>query len=75
MIAEGMTVLIWTVYFVGISQNAFYLIYFVLAVNVVAALATFWVTESPRYLFGMERYEEARAVLVKYAKRNGVTNY
>ncbi len=46
-----------------------------LAINVVAAIATFYVTESPRYLFGMERYDDARAVLVKFAKRNGVKDY
>jgi predicted ABC-type sugar transport system permease subunit len=67
MIAEGSTVLIWTLYFVAINRDAFYLIWFVVIINILVAPATFWVLESPRYLFGMERYEDARQILVKYA--------
>jgi MFS family permease len=75
MVCEGSTVLFWTAYFVWISKNAFFLIWFTLGINVFAALGTFYILESPRYLFGMEKYEKARQVLVVYAKRNGVVGY
>lgn len=75
MIAEGSTQIIWTVYFVWISKNAFWFIYGVLILNFFCILACFYVTESPRYLFGMERYDECKKVLITIAKRNGVKDY
>lgn len=57
MIAEGSTVLIWVVYLVWIDRNCVWMVWFIVAVNIFAAIGTFFVYESPRYLFGMERYE------------------
>jgi len=75
MIAEGSTQIIWVIYFVWISKNAFYFIWFVIGLNVMAAFATFYVMESPLYLFGMERYEECRQVLTAIAYYNGIIDY
>jgi MFS family permease len=75
MIAEGLTQIIWTIYFVWINTNAFYFIYFTILINLLALIACLYITESPRYLFGMERYEECRQVLMTIAKRNGVKDY
>lgn len=57
MIAEGSTVLIWVIYLVWIDRNCVWMVWFIVAVNIFAAIGTFFVYESPRYLFGMERYE------------------
>lgn len=75
MVAEGSCQIIWTIYFVFINRNAFYFIYFTVGLNVVAVLGCFYICESPRYLFGMERFEECRKTMVYIAKRNGVKDY
>jgi len=75
MVAEGSTQIIWTIYFVWISKNAFYFVYFTIILNFIALVGCIYITESPRYYFGMERYEECKKVLVTIAKRNGVKDY
>ena len=75
MVAEGSTQIIWTIYFVWINHNAFYFVYFTIILNFFAVLGCYFVTESPRYLFGMERFEECKKVLMIYARRNGVKDY
>lgn len=72
MIAEGSTVLFWVVYLVWISRNCVWFIWAICAINVIAFIGTIFVYESPRYLFGMEKYDEARNILAKYAKFNGI---
>lgn len=67
MISEGSCQLIWTGYFVWISYDAFYFVYFVILMSVGCAIASFYVLESPRYLFGVEKYDECREVLAKIA--------
>ncbi len=75
MISEGMCQLIWTGYFLWISYDAFYFVYFCVGLSAIAGILSFYLVESPRYLFGVEKYDECRAVLVKIAERNGVTDY
>ena len=75
MVAEGFCVIIWTIYFYWISRNAFYFLYFTIGLNVIGVVATLYVVESPRYLFGMENFDECRQVLVTIAYRNGITDY
>lgn len=75
MVAEGSCQIIWTIYFVWISRNAFYFIYFTIGLNILAAIGCFYVVESPRYLFGMERFEDCKKVLAVIASRNGVKDY
>lgn len=75
MIAEGSTVLFWVVYLLWISRNCTWFIWTIVAINVFAFIGTIFVYESPRYLFGMEKYDEARNILTKYAKINGIKNY
>jgi hypothetical protein len=57
MVGEGMCLVIWTIYFVAISRNSFYFIYFTIGLNIVALVGTLYLVESPRYLFGMEKFE------------------
>lgn len=75
MVAEGSCVIIWTIYFYWISRNAFYFVYFVIGLNSFAVVAGLYLVESPRYLFGMENFDECRQVLVTIAYRNGITDY
>jgi len=75
MIAEGSCQIICTIYFVWISRNAFYFIYMTIALNVLALVGCLYLVESPRYLFGMEKFDECRQALISIAFRNGVTNY
>jgi hypothetical protein len=75
MVSEGSVLIIWTMYFYWISRNAFYFLYFVLSLNLVAIIGCFYLIESPRYLFGMENFEECRKIMILIAKRNGVENY
>jgi len=57
MISEGSCQLIWTGYFLWISYDAFYFVYFCIAMSLVCGIAAFYVLESPRYLFGVEKYD------------------
>jgi hypothetical protein len=75
MVALGFCVIIWTMYLYWISRNAFYFLYFTIGLNVIGVVATLYVVESPRYLFGIENFDECRQVLVTIAYRNGVTDY
>lgn len=75
MVAEGACLIIWTFYFVVISKNAFWFLWFTIILNLVGLAGCAYITESPRYLYGMERFEECRKVLRKIALRNGVENY
>jgi predicted ABC-type sugar transport system permease subunit len=60
MVAEGSCVIIWTIFFYWISRNAFYFVYFVIGLNCFALVACIYLVESPRYLFGMENFDECR---------------
>lgn len=75
MISEGSSTILWSIYFVAIDKNAFYFVYFTIGLNVVAILGVFYVVESPRYLFGMEKFDECRIVLKTIANRNGIKDY
>lgn len=75
MVAEGSCQIIWTIYFVWISRNAFYFIYFTVGLNVVAVIGCVYICESPRYLFGMEKFDECRKAMVYIAMRNGKKDY
>lgn len=57
MVAEGLCLVIWTIYFVAISRNAFYFIYFTIGLNIIALIGCLYLVESPRYLFGMEKFD------------------
>jgi len=67
MVAEGSCMIIWTIYFVWISKNAFYFIYFTIVLNVFALIGCIYVLESPRYLFGMEKFHECKKVMMVIA--------
>jgi predicted ABC-type sugar transport system permease subunit len=57
MVVEGSCQIIWTVYFAWIGNNSFYFIYFFVGVNLLGVIGGFYLVESPRYLFGMERFD------------------
>jgi OCT family organic cation transporter-like MFS transporter 4/5 len=71
MVVEGSVLIIWTIYFKYVSQNAFILCYATAGLNVLLAILIWFVPESPRWYFGMERFEEARAIIDKMARLNG----
>lgn len=75
MVAEGSCAIIWTAYFVWISRNAFYFVYFDIGLSFLSLVGCLYITESPKYLFGMEKFEECRKVMVTIARRNGVKDY
>lgn len=75
MVAEGASLIVWTIYFKFLSQNAFPFMYFATTLNFVTAFLCFWTVESPRYLFGMEEFEKCKAALATIARRNGVQDY
>jgi hypothetical protein len=75
MVAEGSTLIIWTLYFAYISQNAFAFMYFATGLNFLTAFLCAFIPESPRWYFGMERFEESRATINKLASYNGVEDY
>lgn len=47
------------------------MLYFGVGLNFLTAFLSLLIPESPRYLFGMEKYEECRAVFRKLARGNG----
>lgn len=75
MISEGASQIIWTIYFAFISRNAFFFIYFTIGLNFIALVGTLYIVESPRYLFGIERFDQCRQVMITIAARNGEKDY
>lgn len=51
MVAEGSVQIIWTAYFVFISQNAEPFLWGITVLNFVTAIVCFFILESPRYLY------------------------
>ena len=75
MVAEGSVQIIWTIYFLTISKNAIYFLFFAACLNVVTALLCLFIVESPRYLYGIQKFEECAVSLEKIARYNGVKGY
>merc|ERR1712226_416961 len=67
--------ILWTIYFVWVSKNAFFFVYGTIILSGIALVLTFYVEESPRYLFGMEKFDECKRVLTSIAKKNGKKDY
>ena len=61
MVGEGLCPIIWTVYF-QFNRNSIYFMYFAASLNLVTSILSFFFLESPRYLFGTEKFERARDV-------------
>jgi MFS family permease len=75
MVAEGSVQIIWTVYFLVISQNSRYFLVLIVALNVITGILCFLTTESPRYLYSTNQFERCEEALMKIARWNGATNY
>jgi hypothetical protein len=75
MVAEGSVQIIWTIYFVFISQNAETFLYFCTVLNFLTAISCFFIVESPRYLYSTRQFERCATTLQKIARLNGVPEY
>lgn len=75
MIAEGSVQVLWTFYFMWVSQNAMTFMYFCCALNLITGLLCLMVTESPRWLYCTQQYEKLKVAMEKIARWNGVTDY
>ena len=75
MITEGSCQLIWAFYLQCISQNTFYFIYYAAFLGIIATIMTFFIPESPRYLYGANNLKGCSDVLQLIAKMNGVVGY
>jgi len=75
MVAEGAALITWTIYFRFISQNSFPFMYFTTILNFVTAFMSWFISETPRYWFGMEEWDKCREVLALIARRNGVKDF
>jgi len=54
IIAEGSVQIIFTLYFLLISQNAIPFLWFIACLNTVTAALSFFIVESPRYLYSTQ---------------------
>jgi MFS family permease len=75
MVCQGSVLIYWSIYFVWIGSNAKYMLGLGVILNFVTAILSFFIPESPKYLFGKERFDEARKSLKTIASRNGVSDF
>ena len=75
MVSEGLCQVLWVFYLSVISKDTFKFIYFAVALNVISAIGTYWIPESPRYLYGINDLEKCREVFTYLARCNGVADY
>ena len=75
MVTEGSCQVIWAIYLRFISVDCFYFVYYASALSLASSLLTFFVPESPRYLYGANQLDRCAAVLKTIAKYNGVVGY
>lgn len=75
MIAEGSTAIIWTIYFLYISQSALPFLWFCTILNLITAILCFNSTESPRFLYCTQQWERLEVSMNKIARWNGVKDY
>ena len=67
--------LFWVFYLTAISRNTFYFLYFAICLNIVTAVACYWVPESPRYLYGINNLDKCKEVFSYIASMNGIKDY
>jgi hypothetical protein len=65
----------WSIYFVWITRYSVYFLAFGVLMNFITAILCFFIPESPKYLFGKEKFDECRKSLATVASRNGVVDY
>ena len=58
-----------------ISKNAQGMLWFASGLNVVTAFLSLLIVESPRFLYGRDKFEVCSQVLGKIARYNGVRDY
>jgi hypothetical protein len=46
-----------------------------ICLNVLCVVGSLYIVESPRYLYGMEKFDECRQAMISIAFRNGVVDY
>lgn len=75
MVCQGSILIYWSIYFKYINQNSTYFLAFGVVLNFVTAFLCFLIPESPRYLYGIDKFDECREALATIARRNGVTDF
>ena len=75
MVCQGSVLIYWSIYFVWIDYNAKYMLGVGVILNFITAILSFFIPESPKYLFGKEKFDDARKSLKTIASRNGVSNF
>lgn len=75
MVCQGSVLIYWSIYFVWIDYNAKYMLGVGVILNFITAILSFFIPESPKYLFGKEKFDEARNSLKKIASGNGVSDF
>ena len=69
---DSAAILILPLYHRFLSKNWLYFQMFSLGLNAFSAISLFIIPESPKYLIGRAKFEEARESLCKIARFNGV---
>jgi predicted ABC-type sugar transport system permease subunit len=79
LLADTCTVILSALYFKYISNNCLYFLIFGVTVNVFGLLGTYFLPESPEYLYSFYRFSACREVFNKISiwnkKENRIENY
>lgn len=72
MVSEGLCQVMWVFYLRFISRNTFYFMWFAISLNILSAIAGYFIPESPRYLYGINNLDKCGEVFTYIAKMNGI---
>jgi hypothetical protein len=75
MVCQGSVLIYWSIYFKWISNNSTYFLALGVILNFATCFICIVIPESPRYLYGKDKFDECREALAIIAKRNGVEEY
>jgi len=75
MVSEGLTQVIWSIYFKWISKNGFYFLYACSLSASIMGVFGYFLPESPTWCYGTERFEECRAMIARIAVWNRKHDY
>ena len=75
MVAESLSLILWVIFLTQINQNAQYFMMYGALLNGVLIIPICYLTESPRWLYGMGNFEKCSEVLTKIAAWNGYKDY
>jgi MFS family permease len=75
MVCQGSVLIYWSIYFKWISNNSTYFLGLGVILNFVTAFICFVIPESPRYLYGRDKFDQCRESLAIIARRNGILDF